>query len=76
MTSALATPEGRLFVDPARAGSRAAAPAGGGLTLEERLAGALEAARAEGRTECPVCQGPMTPASRKATCRDCGSSIR
>ena len=72
MSSALATPEGRLFVDPARA----AAPAGGGLTLEERLARALDAARAEGRTECPVCQGRMTAAGGGAACRDCGSSIR
>ena len=77
MTSALATPEGRLFTEPAGAGSarRAYAPAGGRLTLEERLAGALEEARAQGRTECPVCEGPMAPTGAGATCRHCGSSI-
>jgi hypothetical protein len=73
MTPALATPERTLFAgSPGHAG----APAGGRLTLEERLGQALEAARAEGRAECPVCHGPMSPASGGAACRDCGSSIR
>jgi hypothetical protein len=71
MTPALATPERSVS-----AGSPGYAPAGGRLTLEERLGRALEAARAEGRAGCPVCHGPMSPVSGGAACRDCGSSIR
>jgi hypothetical protein len=32
----------------------------GGGTLEELLGSALDEARANGSTECPVCHGPMT----------------
>ena len=77
MSAALATLEGRLFAEPAGSLCDAGAPPGGRLTLEERLTGALEAARAEGRTDCPVCNGPMVPAAADVPiCRDCGSSIR
>jgi hypothetical protein len=73
MTPALATLERSLSPGSPR---HAGAPAGGRLTLEERLGRALEAARAEGRAECPLCHGPMSPSSGGAACRDCGSSIR
>jgi hypothetical protein len=51
----------------------------GGLTLEELLNATLEAARATGGTECPVCHARMAytragePAA--AECTGCGSRL-
>jgi len=52
---------------------------GGRVTLEERLNAALREARANGSTECPVCQARMTFASagggHSAACGGCGSRL-
>ena len=48
----------------------------GGLTLEDRLGLVLDALRADGHAECPVCRGPLTAAGyERARCGDCGSEI-
>lgn len=47
----------------------------GGLTLEELLNAALEAARATGSTECPVCHARMTYTRASAACGGCGSRL-
>jgi hypothetical protein len=50
----------------------------GRVTLEERLNAALHEARANGSSECPVCQARMTFASAgsRAACSGCGSELR
>ena len=58
----------RLAGHPAR-------PVGGGrLTLEQRLDSVWEGLRADGATECPVCDGRMEGSS-PARCHDCGSEL-
>jgi hypothetical protein len=47
----------------------------GGLTLEELLNATLEAARATGSTECPVCHARMTFTRVRAECGGCGSRL-
>ena len=55
----------------------------GKLTLEERLNGTLHAARQNGSTECPVCDGAMTHeagvagegARALARCDTCGTTL-
>ena len=47
----------------------------GGLTLEELLNATLEAARATGSTECPVCHARMTYTRVRAECGGCGSHL-
>jgi hypothetical protein len=51
----------------------------GGLTLEELLKATLEAARATGSTECPVCHARMTYTRAgelaAAECTGCGSRL-
>ena len=47
----------------------------GGLTLEELLNATLEAARATGSTECPVCHARMTYTRAGAECGGCGSRL-
>ncbi len=51
----------------------------GGLTLEERLNSVLQAARANGSAECPVCHARMTSpragAREEAACESCGSRL-
>ena len=47
----------------------------GGLTLEELLNATLEAARATGGTECPVCRARMTYTRASAECGGCGSRL-
>ena len=52
---------------------------GGRVTLEERLNAALHEVRANGSTECPVCQARMTfggaSAGSGAACSGCGSKL-
>lgn len=48
---------------------------GGRVTLEERLTSALHEARANGGTECVVCEARMTPAGDGAQCAGCGSRL-
>ena len=54
-------------------------PGGGGVTLEERLNGALYETRANGSAECPVCHARMTIASAGAgsgaACSGCGAKL-
>jgi len=47
------------------------------VTLEARLFAALDEARANGGTECPVCHARMTPAPGRASaeCGSCGSRL-
>jgi hypothetical protein len=45
------------------------------LTLEELLNATLEAARATGSTECPVCHVRMTYTRASAECGGCGSRL-
>jgi len=73
MTPVLATAPAGSHADPCA--RPRGTPAGGGLTLEQRLGRALEGARAQGHAECPLCHGRMTPAPEGAACRDCGSLI-
>ena len=47
----------------------------GGVTLEERLNLVLNAVRANGCAECPVCHARMTAAQEAAECADCGSRL-
>jgi hypothetical protein len=47
----------------------------GGLTLEELLNATLEAARATGSAECPVCHARMTYTRASADCGGCGSRL-
>ena len=47
----------------------------GGLTLEELLNATLDAARATGSTECPVCHARMTYTRVHAECGGCGSRL-
>jgi len=54
----------------------------GGLTLEERLNSVLQAARANGSAECPVCHArmarmtsPRAGARGEAACESCGSRL-
>lgn len=47
----------------------------GGLTLEELLNATLDAARATGSTECPVCHARMTYTRVRAECGGCGSRL-
>jgi hypothetical protein len=46
-----------------------------GVTLEQILARAHEAAHADGVTGCPVCGGDMTPRELDAHCDDCGARL-
>ena len=52
---------------------------GGRVTLEDRLNAAFHEARANGSTECPVCQARMTFAGAStgsgAACGGCGSEL-
>jgi hypothetical protein len=51
-------------------------PAGGrGMTLEERLDGALRSAQADGMAECPVCRAQMRAERGVARCTGCGSTL-
>ena len=43
-----------------------------GATLEDFVLSAWGELVSEGRTECPVCGGPMSPAGG---CADCGSEL-
>jgi DnaJ-class molecular chaperone len=45
------------------------------MTLEERLAGALERTRVAGDAQCPVCSGTLERRVDGADCRDCGANI-
>jgi hypothetical protein len=47
----------------------------GGATLEELLTSALAQARADGRTDCPVCHAPMAATRAGAECTGCGSRL-
>ena len=48
----------------------------GGGTLEELLGSALEEARANGSTECPVCHARMVSTRvHEARCDGCGSRL-
>jgi ribosomal protein L37AE/L43A len=49
----------------------------GGGTLEELLNSALEEARANGSTECPICHARMSSraGAREAECDGCGSRL-
>jgi hypothetical protein len=70
-----------LFAERAGGGPAAAAGrlGGGRVTLEERLNAALHEARANGSTECPVCQARMTFTSagggHAVACGGCGSEL-
>jgi hypothetical protein len=72
-----------LFAEPAgAAGPGVAGPAtaaerlgGGRVTLEERLNLALQEARTNGSTECPVCHARMALAGAAAGCEGCGSRL-
>jgi hypothetical protein len=55
--------------------STARRPLDGRATLEERLTSALAHARADGRTDCPVCHAPMTATRAGADCTACGSRL-
>jgi hypothetical protein len=77
----------RLFEDvpPARgAGAilapepveRPAAPAGGRLTLEQRLDRVWDALLTVGSTACPVCAGRMERDPAGGSCAGCGGRIR
>ena len=71
MTGALLESPRSLFADADRI-----RPAGGrGLTLEERLEGALRAAQSEGHAECPVCRAGMRSEGAAARCTSCGSTL-
>ena len=47
----------------------------GGLTLEELLNATLEAARAPGSTECPVCHARMAYTRASAECGGCSARL-
>ena len=71
MTPAVLNRPGSLFGDSAPAG-----PFGRRrLTLEERLDGALHAARTNGSTECPVCDARITSTRAGAECGGCGARL-
>ncbi len=55
--------------------STAARPLDGGATLEELLTSALARARADGRTDCPVCHAPMAVTRAGVECTGCGSRL-
>jgi hypothetical protein len=46
----------------------------GGATLEDSILAAWEDLIAQGRSECPVCGGSMSP-SADGGCPDCGSEL-
>ncbi len=58
--------------DSSAAGHR---PLEGGATLEDLLTSALARARADGRTDCPVCHTPMAVTRAVAECTGCGSRL-
>jgi hypothetical protein len=68
-----------LFAERAGAAPTSAAGrlGGGRVTLEERLNAALHEARANGSTECPLCQARMTftSAGAGAACGGCGTEL-
>ena len=48
---------------------------GGGLTLAERLDAVLHATRANGSTDCPLCDARMTSTRADAECGGCGTRL-
>jgi len=65
---------GALLERPVSRGAQPPAP-DGGVTLEERLNLVLDAVRANGCAECPVCHARITAAPEAAQCADCGSRL-
>jgi hypothetical protein len=47
----------------------------GPVTLQELLDGTLEAVRANGSAECPVCRACMTSTCAGAECGGCGTRL-
>jgi len=71
MTAALLEAPTALF-----ASSGATRAAGGrGTTLEELLESSWRNARAEGQTECPMCEAPMRMEGNQARCGGCGTRL-
>ena len=58
----------RRWEDAPRAGARA--------TLEELLESRWRGARADGSTECPICQAEMRMEAGHARCGGCGTKLR
>jgi hypothetical protein len=59
-----------------RPGLRCDEPLGGGrVTLEDVLSATLQATRADGSAECPVCHARMTREADAARCGGCGSRL-
>ena len=71
MTAALLEAPARLFAE----GRGVKRPAGGGLTLEERLSAAWRGLHAHGVTDCPVCRASMTVIDGSGECGGCGSRL-
>ncbi len=79
MTAAVLDRPATLFADAPASGSATR----GRVTLESRLNAALDEARANGSTECPVCHAEMSftragaaaEARGAAECLDCGSRL-
>jgi hypothetical protein len=55
--------------------STARRPLDGGATLEDLLTSALAQARADGRTDCPVCHAAMASTRAGAGCTGCGARL-
>jgi hypothetical protein len=65
-----------LMDRPCAPNVRAAGGLGHGpVTLRELLDGTLHAARAKGRTDCPVCHACMAYTRAGAECSACGSRL-
>jgi hypothetical protein len=81
MTAAVLDRPATLFADAPT--SAAGSATRGRVTLEARLNAVLDEARANGRTECPVCQSEMSftraggsaEPPGAAECADCGSRL-
>ena len=67
-----------LLEAPRRSQAQHAPPdarVGGGLTLEELLAGAWRGLKADGEADCPVCRARMSLVERVGECSGCGSRL-
>ena len=51
------------------------APVATGLTLDQLLTRAHEAAQANGKADCPVCGGTLLSNGVDAECTSCGSHL-
>ena len=71
MTAALLEAPTALFAS----GRRTGAAGGRRATLEELLESRWRNARAEGETECPVCEATMRLEGEQARCGGCGTTL-